>query len=284
MSEETPQEASQSLAKKAPEPGTVDHLMLQVSYKKIQIERVLPEWMTPERFLTQVRWALTHSPTASKLVKCNPASVVNAVLTAADLGLDPSGRLGSAYLVPYGSECQLIPGYRGLIDLACRSGFVKSVNAWAVHEKDTFKPVNGRMPHHVPYLPKPGEDLLPGEVYAFWARYNTRGGGSESEIMSLAEVWAIRDKSAGYKAAIQYGKKDTPWITNFEEQGKKTVIRRMLKKAPLSTTGGLNAVLERFARAIEHDDEVDGSASAVEDATVEQGPKTSKTEQLKKDL
>lgn len=258
-------------------------LMEQVSYRKIQIERVLPAWMTVERFLTQVRWALSHSKSAAKLVQCSPASVVNAVLTAADLGLDPSGRLGSAYLVPYKSECQLIPGYRGLIDLAARSGFVKSTNAWAVHEKDVFTPVNGRMPTHKPYLPKSGEDMDPGPVYAFWGRYQTRGGGSESEIMSLREVWAIRDKSAGYRSAMEY-KGDNPWISSFEEMAKKTVIRRMLKKAPLSSTGGLNVELERFARALEHDDAVDGSASAVEDALVDETPKETKTEQLKKNL
>jgi len=281
VSNEEPKEAPKAIEKRAPTvPGTVDHLMEQVSYKKIQIERVLPSWMTVDRFLTQVRWALTHSKSASKLVQCSPASVVQAVLTAADLGLDPSGRLGSAYLVPYKSECQLIPGYRGLIDLAARSGMVRSVNAWVVHESDTFKPVNGKMPLHIPYLPKPGEPLSPGAPWAVWGRYQTRGGGSEAEIMSMPEVWSIRERSAGYKYAVQNGKADNPWISDFEEMAKKTVIRRMLKKAPLNPTGGLNVELERFAKALEQDDAVDGIADAefTEEAAA---PKTSRTEDLK---
>ncbi len=261
----------------------VGQLMEQVAYKRVQIERVLPKWMTVDRFLTQVRFALSMGKSAPKLQACSPQSVVNSVLMAADLGLDPSGRLGSAWLVPYGNECQLIPGYRGLIDLAVRSGFVRSVNAWVVHELDQFTPVNGRTPKHVPYLPKGHEQDNPGPVYAAWGRYKTRDGGDESEIMSLRELNLIRDRSAGYRSAIKYGSKDNPWLTDPEEQYKKTVIRRMLKKAPLNPTGALNEALEKYMKAVSHDDEVEG-AGETEGVVVDETPKQSKTEQLKKDL
>ncbi len=262
----------------------VGKLMEQVSLRRIQIERVLPSWMTVERFLTQVRFALTQSKSAAKLQQCSPASVVNAVLMAADLGLDPSGRLGSAYLVPYKTDCQLIPGYRGLIDLAVRSGFVRSVNAWVVHEKDVFLPVNGKMPRHIPYLPKMGEDMDPGPAYAAWCRYKTREGGDESVIMSQREIWAIRERSAGYRYAIENKRQDNPWITDPEEMWKKTVVRRTLKTAPLNPTGALNAVLERFSKAVERDDEVEGVEEATFTEQTPDEPKQSKTEQLKKDL
>ncbi len=256
-------------------------LMEQVAHKRIQIERVLPKWMTTERFLTQVRFALTIGKSAAKLQQCTPQSVVNSVLMAADLGLDPSGRLGSAWLVPYKSECQLIPGYRGLIDLAVRSGFVRSVNAWVVHEKDSFSPINGKTPRHIPYLPKSGEDIDPGPVYAAWCRYKTRDGGDESVIMSLRELWAIRERSAGYRSAMQFGNKENPWISDPEEQFKKTTVRRAMKMAPLNPTGGMNEALERYARAVEHDDMVEEHADA---EFTELEPKTSKTEQIKKEL
>ncbi len=252
----------------------------QVAHQRVRIEKLLPQWMTVDRFLGQVRYALTMSKSASNLQGCTPASVVNAVLMAADLGLDPSGRLGSAWLVPYKSECQLIPGYRGLIDLAVRSGFVRSVNAWVVHEKDSFSPINGKTPRHIPYLPKSGEDMDPGPVYAAWCRYKTRDGGDESVIMSLRELWAIRDRSAGYRSAVQYGKKDNPWLTDPEEQFKKTVVRRAMKMAPLNPTGALNESMERYTKAIEHDDIIE--ASEPNEVTTE--PVESKTEKLKKDL
>ncbi len=255
-------------------------IIKQVAHQRVRIEKLLPQWMTVDRFLGQVRYALTMSKSASNLQNCTPASVVNAVLMAADLGLDPSGRLGSAWLVPYKSECQLIPGYRGLIDLAVRSGFVRSVNAWVVHEKDSFSPINGKTPRHIPYLPKSGEDMEPGPVYAAWCRYKTRDGGDESVIMSLRELWAIRDRSAGYRSAIQYGKKDNPWLTDPEEQFKKTVVRRAMKMAPLNPTGALNESMERYTKAIEHDDIIEAS----EPNEVETTPVESKTEKLKKEL
>ncbi len=282
MADEPKKEESKALVR---DETPVGKLMEQVSYKRIQIERVLPKWLTVERFLTQVRFALTQGKTAAKLQQCTPQSVVSSVLMAADLGLDPSGRLGSAWLVPYGTECQLIPGYRGLIDLAVRSGFVRSVNAWVVHENDVFTPVNGRMPKHVPHLPKSGEELDPGPVYAAWCRYKTRDGGDEATIMSLRELWAIRDRSAGYRSAIKYQQKDNPWISDPDEMFKKTVIRRALKLAALSPTGAFNEALEKFAKAVERDDEVEElSDGELVGLIGEPEPKQSKTEKLKKEL
>lgn len=279
MADEPKKEETKALAR---DMTPVGQLMEQVSHRRIQIERVLPRWMTVDRFLTQVRFALSMGKSAAKLQQCTPQSVVNSVLMAADLGLDPSGRLGSAWLVPYKTECQLIPGYRGLIDLAVRSGFVRSVNAWVVHEMDVFQPQNGKTPRHIPYLPKAGQDIDPGPVYCAWARYKTRDGGDESVIMSLRELWAIRDRSAGYRNAILYKNTDTPWLTDPEEQQKKTVVRRMLKMAPLNPTGALNEALEKYAKAIEHDDEVEGYDQPTDAEFTEE--KQSKTEQLKKDL
>jgi recombination protein RecT len=204
---------------------------------------------------------------------------------AADLGLDPSGRLGSAYLVPYGQECQLIPGYRGLIDLAVRSGFVRSVNAWVVHEKDGFSAVAGKLPRHVPWLPRAGEDMDPGPVFAAWARYRTREGGDESVVMSLRELWAVRDRSAGYRSAMKYGNKDNPWLSDPEEMLKKTVIRRALKLAPLNPTGALNEALEKYAKALEHDDIVDAEVVAAPAAPAAPAvAENSKSNRLKDDL
>lgn len=280
MADEPKKEESKALVR---DTSPLGRIIEQVAVQKVNIERLLPKWMTVDRFLGQVRYALTKSPQAAKLQECTPESVVTSVLMAADLGLDPSGRLGSAWLIPYGGTCQLIPGYRGLIDLAVRSGFVRSVNAWVVHDKDVFIPVNGRMPRHIPYLPKAGDEMDPGPVYAAWCRYKTRDGGDESVIMSLRELWAIRDRSQGYKSALKYGKKDNPWMTDPEEQYKKTTVRRTLKMAALNPTGGMNVELERYSKALEQDD----STEAISDAEFTETPaepKQSKTEQLKKDL
>ncbi len=282
---EAPKEAA-PLAKRDTSP--VGLIMEQVAFQRIKIERLLPSWMNTERFLTQVRTALTVGDPykLKKLQECSPASVVGAVLTAAELGLDPSGRLGSAYLVPYGADCQLIPGYRGLIDLAVRSGFVKSINAWVVHEKDLFTVVNGKLPRHVPFMPKFGEDSKPGPVYAAWMRAQLRGGGVESFVMTRADIEKVKDRSAAVKFArsnpTNPRAQQSPWFTDEEAMQMKTVIRRGIKLLPLSPTGGLNTELERFSKALDVDDSEE--ADFVEADAEAPPPKTSKTEQMKKDI
>ncbi len=254
----------------------VDRIMTQVDHQRVKLEKLLPDWMQVDRFLFQIRLALTTGKSAEKLQLCTPRSIVESALTAATLGLDPSGRLGSGYLVPYKDQCTFIPGYRGLIDLAVRSGFVKSVNAWVVHEGDVFSAQAGKMPKHIPFMPKTSEDPNPGPVYAAWSRAQLRNGGIECEVMSLREINAIKARSA----AARYG--SSPWQTDEEEMQKKTVIRRLVKKLPLSSTGALNATFERFTQAVEQDDAVD--AEFHEEDLPPEEPVQSRTEQIKNQL
>jgi recombination protein RecT len=92
--------------------------------------------MTPDRLL---RIALTEVRRQPKLAECSQASLLSAVFSCAQLGLEPGGALGHAYLVPYGKEVQFILGYRGMIDLARRSGLIDSITAHAVYEGDRFE-------------------------------------------------------------------------------------------------------------------------------------------------
>ena len=91
------------------------------------IKAALPAVMTPERFTRITLSALSTSP---KLQSCTPPSFLGAMMTAAQLGVEPNTPLGQAYLIPYWSkkvganECQFQLGYKGLIDLAYRSGDV----------------------------------------------------------------------------------------------------------------------------------------------------------------
>lgn len=222
---------------------------------KVDLARVLPPHLSVDRFFYQVRMAIAKQP---KLANCTPASVLEAVRVAADLGLDPSGALGSAWLVPYKDKCELIPGYRGLIDLACRSGFVKSANAWVINERDQWEaPLAGRVPKHRPFFPMPDDEQQdPGRVIGAWSRIklNALGDDIEVEVMTLRQLDAIRARSASVRA----GKMDSPWFTNPEEMYRKTVLRRLLKKAPLSPIREVNprqaAYQERFVKAVEIDD------------------------------
>jgi len=206
-----------------------------------KLEKLLPTGMNLDRFMMQVRLALMKQP---KLQECTPLSLLGAVLEAADLGLDPSGRLGSAYLIPFNGVVTLVPGYRGLIDLAARSGMIRSVNAYAVHEKDVFNVRAGMMPEHIPYIPRRDGPQDAGPWFAVWARARLAGGGVDSEVMTYAEIMKIKARSPGARKA------GGPWDTDEEEMAKKTVIRRLLKKMPLSPS----PQWDKLARALDMND------------------------------
>lgn len=198
-----------------------------------QIRKALPSVITPERFTRIVLTALSSNP---KLQACAPMSVMGAMMQAAQLGVEPNTPLGQAYLIPYGGVCQFQLGYKGLIDLAYRSGEVSSIQAHEVHENDTFTYEYGLEPklRHVP------AQTDRGPVTFYYAVLKLKNGGVGFEVMSREDVETFaRKKSKAYN--------NGPWKTDFDEMAKKTVLKKVLKYAPLKT---------EFARAVASDESV----------------------------
>ena len=202
-----------------------------------EIRKALPSVMTPERFTRIILSALS---TNRQLAQCTPASFLGAMMTAAQMGVEPNTPLGQAYLIPYRNhgvlECQFQLGYKGLIDLAYRSGEVSTIQAHTVFENDQFDYELGLEPRlrHVPAREGRGE---PTHVYAL---FRTKDGGYGFDVMSVEDV---RHHGQKYSRAFKSG----PWQTNFEEMAKKTVLKRALKYAPLKT---------EFARAVSADETI----------------------------
>lgn len=186
-----------------------------------QIAKALPSVVTPERFSRMVLTAVTRTP---KLAECTPQSFVGAMLVAAQLGLEPNTPLGQAYLIPYGKECQFQIGYKGLIDLAYRSGQIKCIMAEIVYEKDEFAFEYGLNPvlKHKPAMSERGAAKW---VYAI---YKLNDGGFSFKVMSMYDVIAHGKK---YSKTFNNG----PWQTALEEMAKKTVLKQLLKYAPLKS-------------------------------------------------
>lgn len=200
---------------------------MQDYIKKMQgeIAKALPSVLTPERF---TRITLSALSTNAKLAETTPQSFLGAMMTAAQLGLEPNTPLGQAYLIPYRNhgvlECQFQLGYKGLIDLAYRSGEVSTIQANVVYENDEFEYELGLEPklRHVPAKSDRGDPVF------FYAVFRTKDGGYGFDVMSVDDVRAHAKK---YSKAYSNG----PWQTNFEEMAKKTVLKRVLKYAPLKT-------------------------------------------------
>lgn len=202
---------------------------MQAYIKQMQgeIKKALPAVTTPERFTRIVLSALSTNP---KLGQTTPQSFLAAMMTAAQLGMEPNTPLGQAYLIPFYnnkthcSECQFQLGYKGLIDLAYRSGEVSIIQAQVVYEHDSFNYSFGLEPvlKHIPAASDRGESTY---VYAM---FRTKEGGFGFDVMSMD---AVRTFAQQYSKSFSSG----PWQTNFEEMAKKTVLKKVLKYAPLKS-------------------------------------------------
>ncbi|MBQ9361768.1 MAG: recombinase RecT [Lachnospiraceae bacterium] len=190
-----------------------------------EIKRALPSVLTPERFMRMALSAINNTP---KLAECTPMSFIAALMNAAQLGLEPNTPLGQAYLIPYKNkgtlECQFQIGYRGMIDLAYRNERMQSIEAHTVYENDDFNYAFGLNPtlSHVPAF----EDR--GDIVGFYAIFKLDNGGYRFEFMSKPDMDAY---------AMTYSKSFTSdyshWKTNYESMAKKTVIKQLLKYAPM---------------------------------------------------
>lgn len=204
----------QSLAVKV---NTIRDLMEK---NKPAFAAALPRHMSVDRLL---RVALTAINVTPKLLDCTPRSLLGALIQTAQLGLEP-GVLGHAYLIPYGKDVQLVPGYKGLIQLARRSGEISTITAHEVYSKDYFKYEYGI---HPVLVHRPSEDADRGTITHFYAVVALKDGGVQFEVMTRAQVDGHRDR---YSKAAKQG----PWVTEYPEMGKKTVLRRVLKLSPAS--------------------------------------------------
>lgn len=208
-----------------------------------EIKKALPSVMTPERFTRIVLSALS---TNRQLQETTPQSFLGAMMTAAQLGVEPNTPLGQAYLIPFRNhgtlECQFQLGYKGLIDLAYRSGEVSVIQAQVVYENDDFSYSFGLDPV-LKHTPAKADRGAPVAVYAM---FKTKDGGFGYDVMSMDDV---RTHAKRYSKAFNNG----PWQTNFEEMAKKTVLKRVLKYAPLKS---------EFVRQVAQDETVKTDISA----------------------
>lgn len=197
---------------------------------KSQFALALPKHVTPDRFTRVCLTAVNKNP---KLLNCTKESLLACLMDCSQFGIEPDGR--KAHLIPYGNQCTLIIDYKGLVDLARRSGDIADVHADVVFENDTFEYSFGTESKliHKPTL------STKGKVIAAYSYVRLKDGSSSYEVMSVEEVEKIRDRSKAGKSG--------PWVTDWNEMAKKTVFRRHTKWLPLSS---------EFQEAVEKDSDI----------------------------
>mgnify|MGYP004551577719 CR=1 FL=1 len=186
-----------------------------------QIQKALPSMVSSERFQ---RVALTAFSNNTKLQQCDPMSFIAAMIQSAQLGLEPNTPLGQAYLIPYGKQVQFQIGYKGLLELAQRSGKIKTLYAHEVRENDTFD-IDYGLNQTLTHKPLLKGDR--GEVIGYYAVYHLDTGGNSFIFMTKDEVL---EHAKRFSKTYNSG----PWQTDFDAMAKKTVIKQLLKYAPLS--------------------------------------------------
>lgn len=224
-----------AVAPPAERPRTIAQL-LQSHEVQNQVKLALPRHMTPERLLRICTTELRRTP---KLQECDPRSFLGAVIQCAQVGLEPGSALGHVYILPFdkrakqggqwvtvATEAQVIIGYRGMIELARRSGQIISIESRAVYEGDRFLCALGLESRleHVPDWDNP--ERASGALRYVYAVAHLRDGGRQFEVMSRAEVEAVRARSKAGESG--------PWKTDYEAMALKTVIRRLFKYLPVS--------------------------------------------------
>lgn len=216
--------------------------------QKAVLAAVLPKHVNADRMLKIALGAMRTTP---KLMQCTTESLFGAIVQCSQLGLEPNTPLGHAYLIPFEkkrkqgnqwvvekTETQIVLGYKGLIDLARRSGQVISISAHEVCRNDKFDYAYG-LNERLEHVPASGDR---GEVVFFYAVAKLVGGGHAFEVMTRAEVEKIRNESQNYKFAQDKAK--TVWGQHFVEMGRKTVLRRLFKYLPVSIELATAAALD----------------------------------------
>ncbi|MFH2115621.1 MAG: recombinase RecT [Spirochaetota bacterium] len=211
------------------------------------VMQALPRHMDPGKMLRMVLTATVKNP---DLLKCSFSSIMSVVLECSQLGLYPGRR---AHILPFyngktkRTEAQLIPDYKGLIDLARQSGLVSRIYAHVVWEGEPFEIQYGDKESltHTPLPPSKRGDTRKGA----YATAIFKDGTKHTEWLWADEVDGIKAKSKGAGSSM------SPWNSKTEsdvdEMWRKTAVRRLAKYMPESPE------LMQFQRAVELDNHAD---------------------------
>jgi recombination protein RecT len=205
-----------------PEVGQIRDI---VKRNQDEFAKLLGSEALAEQFVTAAMTTFRLNPA---IYECDPYSVVGGMRQAAQLGLS-FGPLGHVYLVPFkqksgGSWATFILGYRGMVELAYRSGSVKRIEANVVREGDEFSFRMGSRAF-LDFAPDLHRDPA-AEWECVYALAETKAGGKVFAVLSPEDVERRRKKSRG--ADSQF----SPWQTDAEQMWEKSAVRDLQRFLP----------------------------------------------------
>ena len=209
---------------------TVKSLLANINYKK-RFEEVLKEKAGP--FMASLS-QLTNS--SKQLSKCDPHSIIASAFTAACLDLPIDKNLGFAHIVPYGEVAQFQMGWKGFVQLALRTGQYSAMNAIVVNKEAfiSYNPLTGDLKIDADKLDEYSDNIV---GYAFYFRLVS--GFEKTEFWTLKKVQSHATK---YSQAYKKGMKQSPWFTDPNGMGIKTVVKNVLNKWGILSIEMRNAI------------------------------------------
>ena len=204
----------------------------------IGLKQLIPAHMDQKRMFQVF---VTAHRTVKDLALCTPESFVGSVLSAAQLGLEPNTPLGHCYLVPYRNrregttECQIILGYQGMMELARRSKLLKSIMAHAVFRGDEFHYELGLNPNIV-HRPDENADHTPENITHVYAVAKLLDGGEQFVVLTRKEVDRFQPN---YNSNF--------WRDHYQAMAMKTAVRRLFTWLPKSIHMAQGAALDEAA-------------------------------------
>lgn len=220
---------------------------------RAKLAQVAASFMKPDDL---IRLALMGASRQPDLLKCSPQSVLRALMDAADMGIPPRGTNGRGYLVPRKNkhngqiEACFDPGWRGLADIARRSGKVDHIEAHPVYANDVFSYEYGMTPS-LRHVPATGER---GALIAAYAIADLANGKKVFEVVLGPDLAKIKATSASANG---------PWKTWEDEMARKSAVRRLCKYLPIS-----DPALERAIELATDVESGDRSGEFIEPALV----------------
>lgn len=193
-----------------------------------ELKKALPHGVSVERFVRVATTAFRRTPRLMELAEQPEGrkSLMEAIHRCAQMGLEPNSDLGHCYLLPYGKNVQFILGYKGILEMARRSGSLATIDVHEVYDNDDFEityGLNGQLIH------KPLLKGDRGSVYAYYGFAKFQDGGYYYTHMTLADIEERKQRSSSVK-----GGRQSPWDTDAVAMSKKTVVRAMAPYLPLA--------------------------------------------------
>lgn len=193
---------------------------------KAQVENVVGV-KDSQRFISSVVSAVQTNP---QLAECTNASILSAALLGHSLNLPQSPQIGMFYLVPFKnkgvSEATFQLSYRGMIQLAMRSGQYKAINVTDIREGElaSYNPIED-VYEFTPVTDMEKRMALP--VIGYYAYFEMINGFRKAIYWTKEQVDAHAKK---YSASYRNNWSGCLWKSDFDAMAKKTMLRQLISK------------------------------------------------------